>query len=243
MQFPDLGNNCTQCNSLDFLPFVCVFCSHVFCKEHLQPGHHSCPDYDDNIVSVPSEEKKEKVRCKFCRQDITQPLERITCPKCHLIHCLQHRIPESHDCPKIKEEFLQNRPTTKHALPVDKVVNEPKVKGAKNEALARKVALMKLKQKARGPAIPAEERVYLFIKQDDKEEPLYFSRTWTIGKCVDFACSSLAIRNDSHKIGAGRWIFRMTSQEDIIDFSKTLSELITSEEVHGGDVLLLELVV
>ncbi|ORY87171.1 hypothetical protein LY90DRAFT_498412 [Neocallimastix californiae] len=44
MEFPDLGKQChlKECKQLDFLPFTCEYCKHVFCKEHWKPESHRC---------------------------------------------------------------------------------------------------------------------------------------------------------------------------------------------------------
>jgi predicted nucleic acid binding AN1-type Zn finger protein len=44
MEFHDLGKQCylKECKQLDFLPFTCEYCKHVFCHEHWKPENHHC---------------------------------------------------------------------------------------------------------------------------------------------------------------------------------------------------------
>lgn len=44
MEFPTLGKRCSfaTCRQLDFLPFKCGACEHIFCLEHRTAEAHSC---------------------------------------------------------------------------------------------------------------------------------------------------------------------------------------------------------
>lgn len=193
----------------------------------------------DNVVDVTAA-KQSKVRCKFCKEPIIQSLEQVCCSKCNLIHCLKHRIPESHECPKLKEEYLQRiRSQRQESHPVKKVVEAPKVKGSKNEDLARKVALMKLKQKAKGPAIPIEERLYLFVENDEDKDrhPFYFSKTWTLGKCLDFTLESIGVRN-CNRNGVKNAL--SLSGGDILPFDVTVQQVVDEGKLLPGDCLVLK---
>ncbi|CAH9092403.1 unnamed protein product [Cuscuta epithymum] len=52
--FPDLGSHCqnSDCRQLDFLPFRCDACDHVFCSEHRSYKSHDCPKSDHNNRKV-----------------------------------------------------------------------------------------------------------------------------------------------------------------------------------------------
>lgn len=59
----DVGIPCSICSSIDFLPFKCVYCQRVFCKEHssqARPEEHACPVYSgsSNIVSNDGEQNR-----------------------------------------------------------------------------------------------------------------------------------------------------------------------------------------
>jgi hypothetical protein len=86
-------------------------------------------------------------------------------------------------------------------------VTAPKVKGAKNEALARKVQLIKLKQTAIGvKAVPFSERIHLHVivpptSGADRRELRYFvSNQWSVGKTVDYLTSENKIAHQSKGI-------------------------------------------
>ena len=218
-----------------------ILCS----KEHLATGSHSCPDFEENYsVEEQEREKVLKARCAFCKQRIAQELEVISCGKCSLKYCLSHRFPEGHDCPRLKEERLQMQSKFRKAddAVTTKVALAPKVRGSKNEELARKVALMQLKQKARGPPVPAEERLHLFIliESTGKKEPFYFSQTWTVGRCVDFVASELKISNSNNRTNGSR-IFLSAQKSDVaFDYSLYLHEAVQQSLIAAGDTLVLK---
>lgn len=64
---PDLlsiGKHCSvpACRQLDFLPFQCQHCQHVYCLEHRQPAQHSC--------SATSAADTTTVLCPMCAKAI-----------------------------------------------------------------------------------------------------------------------------------------------------------------------------
>ena len=75
----------------------------------------------------------------------------------------------------------------------------------KNEALAAKLALMKLKQSAKGDSkVAMEERLHFNLKvlHEDKELTLFFNKRFQVGRTVDMMVSeySLELRNTSQQI-------------------------------------------
>jgi hypothetical protein len=172
----------------------------------------------------------------------------IVCDKCDQKYCLSHRNPEGHDCPRLKEERLQLQ--SKFRKPdnlsddavTKKVAHVPQIRGSKNDALARKVALMQLKQKARGPAVPAEERLHVFvmIQSTGKKEPFYFSQTWTMGRCVDFVTSHLQISNSNNRVNGSRIFLTTSNSETTFDYSLTLRDAMSQSLIADGDTLVLK---
>ncbi|XP_029433369.1 AN1-type zinc finger protein 2A [Rhinatrema bivittatum] len=55
MEFPDLGQQCSQntCNQLDFLPLKCDACEQIFCKNHITYPQHKCTSAYKKDVQVP----------------------------------------------------------------------------------------------------------------------------------------------------------------------------------------------
>ncbi|XP_059835399.1 AN1-type zinc finger protein 1 isoform X3 [Hypanus sabinus] len=158
----EIGKQCTiqHCRQLDFLPFVCDACSGTYCLEHRNKDAHGCSGV--LIRKEPVQSKgSSSYSCSFksCK---TNELVPIICPECDKHFCLKHRHQSDHDCEKqqvskshlvviqqSKEEALANQPN-----PVKKGRT-----GAKNDATAAKVALMKLKLHAVGDkSIPQVSR-------------------------------------------------------------------------------------
>ncbi|RUS22941.1 hypothetical protein BC937DRAFT_94795, partial [Endogone sp. FLAS-F59071] len=54
MEFPTLGKQCSQrtCAQLDFLPFTCTYCIHIFCQEHWKREDHECPSLADESLDI-----------------------------------------------------------------------------------------------------------------------------------------------------------------------------------------------
>lgn len=128
--FPDLGRHCQHhhCNLLDFLPFTCDGCHHVFCLEHRSYKSHNCPKSDHNSrkvvvcetcsVSIETtgeddkailerhEEsglcdprKKKKPTCPVKRcKEVLTFSNTSTCKTCYMKVCLKHRFPADHAC-------------------------------------------------------------------------------------------------------------------------------------------------
>uniref|UniRef100_UPI00398E62C4 AN1-type zinc finger protein 2A n=1 Tax=Pristiophorus japonicus TaxID=55135 RepID=UPI00398E62C4 len=55
MEFPDLGNHCSEssCKRLDFLPMKCDACAQIFCKDHISYAEHKCTSSYKKDIQVP----------------------------------------------------------------------------------------------------------------------------------------------------------------------------------------------
>ncbi|RWS18499.1 AN1-type zinc finger protein 1-like protein, partial [Leptotrombidium deliense] len=160
-------------------------------KQHFSIETHNCLQFEKNFeandVKCVEKKNKDTKKCDFCEVKISNVLEITKCDMCSLIFCLNHRHPEGHKC-KVLNEQESKRNVVEVKKRANKVVDAPKgTKGAKNEALAKRVAFMKLKQTAKGVAsLPVEERVYFNVTFEENTKPFYLSKEWTIGKCVDW---------------------------------------------------------
>ena len=142
---------------------------------------------------------------------------RITCDDCGFRFCINHRYPESHSCRVLeyRERAKQSRANTSNAKRVPIIGKEPekpdlsksrilkKPKSAKNEALAAKLALMKLKQSANGDTkVAMEERLHFNLKIEQKLVPMFFNKRLQVGRVVDILVSeySLQLRNKDGQI-------------------------------------------
>ena len=179
-----------------------------------------------------------KINCGKCGEGISLASHTPECAGCRRFFCLNHRLPEVHECESLKSA---KGPRGGHkSLPVASKVppNAPSVRGAKNESLGRKVALMKLKQKAKGPSIPLEERVHFYVTSTESEltGAFYFSRAWTVGRCVDFSAELLKIKNENNKADRPMLVL-VSPMDEILDLDVTLESLISSKSVLEADAL------
>uniref|UniRef100_A0A1D1ZJF8 Zinc finger AN1 and C2H2 domain-containing stress-associated protein 16 n=1 Tax=Anthurium amnicola TaxID=1678845 RepID=A0A1D1ZJF8_9ARAE len=53
-EFPNLGKHCSvgHCRQIDFLPFTCDRCNQILCLEHRGYAKHSCPNANQQDVTV-----------------------------------------------------------------------------------------------------------------------------------------------------------------------------------------------
>ncbi|OAD75275.1 hypothetical protein PHYBLDRAFT_7454, partial [Phycomyces blakesleeanus NRRL 1555(-)] len=133
MELPDIGKQCTyaSCSQLvlDFLPYTCYHCKHIYCQEHFKLEDHQCPSLNDPSldVRVPT--------CPICEKPVSVPrgedpnikvnqhiqnncaspkpldntcklkgckqklLVPMTCSDCKLSYCVKHRLGIDHQCP------------------------------------------------------------------------------------------------------------------------------------------------
>lgn len=104
------AHNCSAALSKDMRAFVCPLCDtgvKVVASENINQT------FDRHLVSGECERKlqreaaaKAKRRtcpCKGCKELMTIS-NRSTCSKCRIDTCLRHRLPESHDCSKLKAQ-------------------------------------------------------------------------------------------------------------------------------------------
>ncbi|XP_059835381.1 AN1-type zinc finger protein 1 isoform X1 [Hypanus sabinus] len=246
----EIGKQCTiqHCRQLDFLPFVCDACSGTYCLEHRNKDAHGCSGV--LIRKEPVQSKgSSSYSCSFksCK---TNELVPIICPECDKHFCLKHRHQSDHDCEKqqvskshlvviqqSKEEALANQPN-----PVKKGRT-----GAKNDATAAKVALMKLKLHAVGDkSIPQSERVYfqVFLPKgsNEKSRPMFFCSKWSIGKVVDKAASLLNLRNDNNILACKKLKLCHGESGNVLSMANTLEWWITSTNslLQNGTTVILE---
>jgi len=81
---------------------------------------------------------------------------------------------------------------------------------------------MKLKQTAKGPQVPMEERLYVFVEVEGSRNPFYFSKTWTFGKCLDFVLETLGLRNENNKMTGKKNV--ICFGEETLEFHETVGE-------------------
>src|SRR5437660_596050 len=102
MELGKIGEHCSLCGQLDFLPFKCTGCSKVFCLKHKSTSSHSCPGDSSREISSetkgePQPEKKYEnpYKCSLpgCREKQLHPC---ICKRCQNNFCLKHRFDIDH---------------------------------------------------------------------------------------------------------------------------------------------------
>lgn len=218
-----LGLNChfAECGMLEFLPFTCEHCHLVYCKDHHSLFNHSCVNAPHRDITEVREVTRSAEPCMVCdHADVTN----VMCEECSFLHCMKHRLLEDHHCTSLAKEVTQSVvPVLPHSDVKGVVL---KRKGAKSEALARKVMLMKLKNKSKGPAfIPQSERLYLNITRKGEEDCHYhFSNSWSVGRCVDVISDHLQLTNNNNKTNAERLVLLLNEVE--LAMNEKISEVV-----------------
>jgi len=145
MEFPDLGKYCENkhCKQIDFLPFTCDLCKHIYCQEcriyevHECPQLHLkkdkiatlCPLCNEVVIVLPEDVPDEKVWAHIqagCKDNsITNKcqvrkckrieVKPIICPYCQKRLCIDHRLPESHHCKKKPNKTNKSKPKDRKA--------------------------------------------------------------------------------------------------------------------------------
>lgn len=245
----DIGKHCqiNSCNLKDFLPFVCDFCSGVFCLEHRSREAHSCKEEPVKKESH-NAGGSTSYPCSFqdCKGKELLP---VICPQCEKHFCLAHRHQGDHKCEKL--EVPKPRMAATKEL-VQKIVDskegsKPKGRrGAKNSATAAKVALMKLKLHAAGDkGLPQTERtyfqVYLPKESKDSSQPMFFCSKWSVGKVVDYAASLASLKNNNNVLTAKKLRLCHPDTGEAFRMDDTLLSLLAQPEsplYNGGNVIL-----
>ncbi|CAL9698120.1 unnamed protein product [Knipowitschia caucasica] len=245
----DIGKHCQieSCNLKDFLPFVCEFCSGVFCLEHRHRDSHTCKE-EPLKREIAASKGSTSYPCSFpeCSEKELLP---VICPQCQKHFCLKHRHQSDHQCEKL--EVAQPRMAATKEL-VQKIVEskegqKPKGRrGAKNSETAAKVALMKLKQQAVGDkGLPQTERTYfqVYLPKESKDscKPMFFCSKWSVGKVVDYASSLASLKNNNNVLSAKKLRLCHPSTGEAFQMEDTIQSLLALPETplyNGGNLIL-----
>ncbi|KAJ7383996.1 AN1-type zinc finger protein 1 [Desmophyllum pertusum] len=255
-EFPELGKHCDvqTCKRLDFLPFLCNGCSGTFCLEHRSKASHSCTvgdQKDEENSAKPLITTENRLECAF-EECTSHELVPVICEHCHNNYCLRHRHQVDHQCPVLPPKQLRVTPEERIQQIIGKdLCKEKKGQGGvRNESRAAKVALMKIKMKATGDSsIPQDERIYLRVLMPfgnkEREQPMFFSKYWTIGKVIDKIAESARLKNDNNKKTAERKLrlFHRNTGE-ILELQDCLEhfEAQDNSPVFSGSIVVIEYV-
>lgn len=246
----DLGTQCDEqhCRQLDFLPFVCDACSGTYCLEHRNKDAHGC----SGVLLRKEPVQSEGTSSYSCSYQSCKAIELvpIICSDCNKHFCLRHRHQSDHDCEKrevSKSRLVVIQQSIKEGAAKKTVPVKKGRSGARNDATAAKVALMKLKLHAVGDkSIPQNERVYfqVFLPQGNQEKsrPMFFCSKWSIGKMVDKAASMLNLRNNNNILASKKLRLCHSESGDVLPMENTLEWCITRTDclLKNGTTVILE---
>lgn len=210
MEIDGLGRRCSlpNCRRLDYLPISCAHCKQSFCDEHHKPQAHTCIAIPNGTIShttavtTVNDEcpqcgaplkgitlgehlktcvvRKFRVdpRCILCNK--RDPLA-VKCPECANLYCVEHRLPEVHQCAALgtgggggsQKTSSLRKMKLKFPKPSRKFANTPQ-------------------QPIGDTRIEAEDRitctVHFAITTATTQLPpryMYFSVKWSAGKIID----------------------------------------------------------
>ena len=257
----DIGLHCPleKCQKLDFLPIKCHFCGQSFCEDHYLPEQHDCPSIPSSAdAQSPSSAQKPQIEYETCYfSNCSLPEKKgakVKCDKCNQLFCLGHRHPDQHSCPVEKallvaEQLKQKQVleasqrekaeklkklealgiTTSNGSTKPKSTSAPKSKAARERAA--KVAVMKLKGKAKGPnSVPQADRIYFHVDFESKKFDFFTDKNYSVGRMRESFISTF-------KLNAKNATSVETSTSFPLDSSSKISELLENGILLNGDTI------
>lgn len=249
-----IGQHCgvSQCHQLDFLPFKCNFCSMIVCKDHSNPQYHSCTGDFDKVLKEKPDSVTYSYACQYegCNGGELTP---VICFGCKNNFCLAHRHQVDHKCTAYVEP---KNPLAEAAQKMETITSKmstnesSKGQGRKNDKLAAKVQLMKLKQKSDGASgLPREERLYFLIMlptvlhSKAKKHNVFISHHWTVGRAVDAIAELAKVPNHNNVVDADKLIlFRASDGSSLGAMDVKLKALVDDQQLFNGQSIILEYV-
>lgn len=199
----NLGKHCYKCQQLDFLPFHCEFCDHVYCSQHRSLDLHGCigrpssPTNGGNSYSLPLAASlfpdKEKRQ-----QELEKRLEQLKLAPTTIAE--KAGKGKSTAITKLTK-FLHLQKLSRKKLLFGKPKKTNKV-----------VETSSIKKVAKGPnSVPLADRVYLWVlyvnRNEDEMEKIdlekerkgvWVSKNWTVGRALDSLADVVGIMNHNN---------------------------------------------
>ncbi|KAG5886064.1 hypothetical protein JTB14_009512 [Gonioctena quinquepunctata] len=254
MELPKIGKKCARfdCKQLDFLPLQCK-CGETFCSEHFNLHVESC-ETSKRPTRKESQKKEQVFVCSHekCNERSIIPL---ICERCKKHFCVKHR--HLTECEPMDEETLA-REKEKYAQPartfseakavvdkeLDKILAEAQ-KRTKSRAMANKVQLMKIKNKATGlKSIPVDNRIYFNVTHAERTVPVFVSNQWTVGRAIDAIALEMTLKNNNNKENEKKLRLFKNQDNNIISqsVSVTVNTLVDEKVIVDGESLIIEYV-
>ncbi|KAG2147368.1 hypothetical protein BD769DRAFT_1597354 [Suillus cothurnatus] len=229
---PDaVGLHCDlmSCHEVDFLPIKC-HCNKVFCRYHISPDKHTCAslDHDEPTEGCTPVVKRQRCALGDCEkpslgsaisQDAnveTKPTSSMTCPKCILSFCIDHRHPDLHSCTGLQKQESDEKkdardilarhfsnPPLHTPLAIRSTVKPPT--DTKKLAQIQKVTLMKMRHSAtagdprdKPSTIAINERLHVKARLEVtgmpvQERVLWFRKSVVTGRALDLISANLGV--------------------------------------------------
>ncbi|XP_048759086.2 AN1-type zinc finger protein 1-like isoform X4 [Ostrea edulis] len=232
----------------DFLPFACKSCQQVFCLDHKFPDDHDCKEFSAETPYV--EYSGTKAYTCSITKCTARELMPVVCEKCSKNFCLRHRHQNDHNCENLVEKITPTK-TAEHVQQIlaSKKLNEhpKKTKGRKSSKTAAKVALMKMKMNAAGDKkIPEPDRVYFSVVlpggsiSKGPAKPLFFSKTWSVGRVLDAAADKVSISNTNNTDSSQKLRLFSADEGSLLPTDQTIDSLLSEETICNGCTVILE---
>ncbi|CAH3139182.1 unnamed protein product, partial [Porites lobata] len=226
------------------------FCS----KDHRAKTSHSCTSNDQedqgNMAKCGAlSSEYQECAIEDCR---SRDLVPVLCEHCHNNYCVRHRHQTDHKCSALPDKQARIKPEDRIKEIIGKELNKEKKGpgGMRNERRAAKVTLMKIKMKATGdPSVPQDERVYLRVLMPlgnkEREQPMFFSKYWTIGKIIDKIAVAAKLKNENN-VNVTEKKLRLINRNtgELLTLQDTLEYLLThdNEPLLNGSTVIMEYV-
>ncbi|KAI6227186.1 hypothetical protein M3Y95_00700200 [Aphelenchoides besseyi] len=200
-EFPELGVHCSlkTCNKLDFFPFLCKLCKTFYCADHR--FEHSCQPDEHQLLRVEksSSGQLKKFLCSMSGCFNTE-YSKIECSQCQRHFCMTHRQCEDHECEALKREAKSAEKPKVEIAPAPLVKVPKKHKDPAQQAMADKVAVMRLK--SRNPCkIPPDEVIIVFVNLENEDRlPCMLCKKWTVNRCRTSIVEQCKLTNTTNLI-------------------------------------------
>ncbi|KAE9389748.1 hypothetical protein BT96DRAFT_1002950 [Gymnopus androsaceus JB14] len=211
----NVGNRCSVCSQIDFLPIPCPSCQSTFCKDHIRAEDHSCPAAKRSDLSE-SSTKLQKCALDGCKNPSLNAYGSLsgkpTCTSCQGSFCVEHREPSLHNCSPT-ETSLPTKNETARALLAKNFSDATRPNASVKRRIGKpptdptklaQLELMKMRQRASAldpkqqkSSIPADKR--RFFKASMREKPtrdLWIEQSLSTGKAFDLLATLFGISND-----------------------------------------------
>ena len=135
MEFSDLGKHCEFCKRQDYLPIKCNLCHKYFCKEHSSFDSHNCLEYKKNNIKKGKRKKTSSIYTESCSFKNCKKREiiKFECKLCKKNFCINHRMPEGHNCIFLKKNNINYIKKNKENVIMNNK-EKNKVKSSKNKS-------------------------------------------------------------------------------------------------------------